>query len=213
MNASIVPQMDEVSKSIESSIDDIGEIADVLEDLKVRSQADLIVAVEMTAIVKETKNALDEKRKTWVTPLMDVIDDINKTFSPSLVALDYAEDQLKEKIEHGVTYCEKERMQLLARVEHAPEQERSGLITASDALVLDKVPGLSIRRTTKGTIVNEIDLINWAIKTGHTQILRVDVKAVNAMLAAFKPGQEPSIPGWEMKEKRTIAITVSKVEK
>jgi hypothetical protein len=205
-----VPQLSDVSKSVESDLADIDEAAELVNVMEVRTQQDLVMAVQMTATVKESYKEIDDKRETWVKPLKAVISDINATFSPALAALEAAESILKKKIENCIEENEKKRIELLTMIFDTPEDKRGDVLAVAEACTMDKVPGLSIRRPWKGEVVDRLVIIQWAIKTGQLQFLEVNEKALNALTTELK-GQI-DVPGWEAKEKRVVAITTGKVK-
>ena len=211
MTINIVPQLSDVSKSVEGDLADIDEAAELVNVMEVRTQQDLVMAVQMTATVKESYKEIDDKRETWVKPLKAVINDINATFSPALIALDTAEAILKNKIDACIEANDDKRKEFLEMIEEAPEEKRGDILALAEACVIEKVPGLSIRRPWKGEVTDRLKLIQWAITTGQLQFLEVNEKALNALTTELK-GQI-DVPGWEAKEKRVVAITTGKAKK
>jgi len=211
MTIGIIPQMSDVSKSIETDLSDIDEAANIIDSMEVVTPADLNMAVQMTATIKESYAEIDGKRDGWVRPLKSVIDDINETFNPALNALDSAERKLKEKIETCTRANDSARMEYLSRVESAPEEARGALLILAEQHAVDKIPGLSIRKSYKGQIVDKSKIVAWAIKTGQYRVLDINEKELNIMTKEY--GKAVDVPGWEIVEKNTVAITVAKVKK
>jgi len=211
MTVQIIPKMDDVSRSVENELAGIGEASELIDAMQVETQADLKIAVEMTATIKESWEEINAKRETWTKPLRAVIADINETFAPALDALDEAEKKLKNKIDECVESNEEKRIELLKEVEATPENKRGVLLALADGYAIDKIPGLSIRRSFKGEIVDHSKLVAWIIKTGQYQFLEINEKVLGAITKELQG--KVDFPGWEVKEKRTVAITISTVKK
>lgn len=206
------PQLlEDVEKSLANDLADIDQAAELINSLKIENPKDLTVAVQMTATVKTSYKELDEKRETWTKPLKAVIADINETFKPALLALETAESILKKKIVEFVNHSDEERLRILDSIKDAPDAERSTLLVKADSLVLDKVPGLSIRTSEEISISDKTAAIRHLIAKGMHQFLEIDMKALKS---AYKEYGEKimQVPGVEVMEKKTVAITVSKVE-
>lgn len=206
-----MPQIEEVGKSIAEDIDDINEATAFIDDLTVENRADLEVAVQMTATLKESLTEVDAKRMNWTAPLNKVVDDINATFSPAITALKNAEKKLKSKIDYCIKKNQQQRDAILEQVASASDSERNDLLARADQFVIDKIPGLSIRETTTWKVTEERAIIEYAIENGMLQLLSVDTKALKNITKDLK--EKTNIPGWECSKKTTIAITASKVEK
>lgn len=206
------PQLlEDVEKSLANDLADIDQAAELINSLKIENPKDLTVAVQMTATVKVSYKELDEKRETWTKPLKGVIADINETFKPALMALETAESILKKKIVEFVNHADEERLRILDSIKDTPDAERSTLLVKADSLVLDKVPGLSIRTSEEISISDKTAAIRHLIAKGMHQFLDIDMKTLRF---AYKEYGEAvmQIPGVEVSEKKTVAITVSKVE-
>jgi hypothetical protein len=200
-----------VIKSVEDDLADIDEAAGIINAMQIKSQADLETAVQFTASIKESYADIDGKRESWVKPLKGVIDSINETFKPALMALEVAEEKLKTKINVAVLEADTKRTEILKQVEAADETARPVLLVKADEYVRDKVSGLSFRKAWKGKIVDKKKIIDWCIKTGQFQFLSINEGALKAVTKELGGGTD--IPGWEVWEDRTVAISVDKVKK
>jgi hypothetical protein len=121
-----------VQKSVEDDLADIDEAAGLINAMQIKSQADLEMAVSMTATIKESYAEIDGKRESWVKPLKGVIDSINETFKPALMALEVAEEKLKTKINVAVLEADSKRTEILKQVEAADESARPVLLVKAD---------------------------------------------------------------------------------
>lgn len=205
-----IPQITEVGKSIESDLEDIQEASGFIDEMSVETKDDLSMAVQMTAIIKESQKKIDEKRQTWTGPLNKVIDDINETFATPLKTLKDAEQKLKTKINECVKANEDTRNKLLSQVETAQDGDIPDLLAKADTHIIDKVPGLSIRESISGKVEDESAIIKYAIDSGMLQLLSVNKSALNVVTKQLK--EKTNIPGWNVSKKRTVAITASKVK-
>lgn len=175
--------------------------------VSIESQSALKSAVGALADIKTQYKRADDKRHSFVDPLLRVVDDLNAMFSPALDALANAEKILKSKVVEFTESRLAERDALIGEVQHTDPTQRATLIERAEALVPAKVSGLAIEETASGKVVDSDAIMKWAIASNRLDLLLVNEKALAAIA---RSGVDPQIPGFKVERKRTVAITVSK---
>lgn len=191
-------------------IEDAGQVADLVSDMQITDQTGLEVATAFTAQVKIKKKEIETKQKSFIDPLNKVVKELKAFFEPAIDNLTTAEKELKTKIEKYVTWSFGERDALLKKMEHTPQNERSELLAAAQALEPGKVDGMRVQETWGGEIEDLEMLVRWAVYNRQSTILSINEKALVEMTK--KANGKIYIPGWKPKPIHTVVITISKVK-
>lgn len=197
-----VPNMIEVSAVAMTEASEARQALDyVRASVLVEAQDALRQAVKMIAEMKDARDAVDTKRRSFIDPLRKSIAAIDDFFGPAIESLEECERILKERIDAFVQRqgAERDRM-LLEAGDAARDGNRemaAALVMTADARIVEKVPGLAIRETWDGEVVDAAAL--------PREYLVPDMKALRARTQSTKG--DPQIPGWRAFVKRVVAIT------
>ena len=204
-----MPSISDVTKDIEADSTGAQEALIFIERIEITDQERLRGAVQVAAELKDRSDVADAKRRSWVDPLNAVVTDINKTFRPLLESLKKGESILKSKI---VEYSNRLEIKRSCLLEEAGKSDNAdALLKEADRCISDKVPGLAIKSSWDGEVIDPDRIIKWAIANNRLDLLLPDAKALKAQTKAR--GMDPKIDGWKAYPKSSVAITVSKVER
>jgi len=203
-------QIAQAEKAAESCIAEGTAIEEACRGTIINSHQGLKIAVGALADIKVNYKRVDEQRRSFIDPLGEVIDKLNAVFGPALDALASAEKIMKAKVAEYTEGKLAERDELLAEVQNQEDQkDRVDLIDRASRLAPPPIPGLAVRETWGGKVVDAKALIRWAIDEERFDLLKVDEKLLVAITKAA--GADPGIPGWAAEVKRSVAITPAKV--
>jgi hypothetical protein len=200
------PEIPEETILIESLKPDLNIAKDahnMISDFSVISNEDLSTAVALTAEVKRKYKHIDQKRRAIIDALHTTMDQVNAVFGPTLETISNTEIALKDKIVQCVENRYTQRDKLLLN----PKKTRD-ILDKAEELLPPKIEGLTIREAKKGTVVDKEAFIQWAIKNSRPDCLKPDDSPMKKFIRIS--GQDPEIPGYEMRIVRTVAITVAK---
>lgn len=204
-----MPQIEEITKELSQDTRDSNEALIFINAIEITNGTGVKDAVKIIADFKERADYLDGKRKTWVDPLNAVIRDINATFKPILDAYESCENALKNKIAGYHNAQAQKRSDLISEAGSSPNAEE--LLKAADQCLPEKIPGLAIKQSWDGEIVDPDRIVKWCIENNRLELLTPDLKALKALTKA--KSLDPRIDGWKAYPKSTVAITASKIEK
>lgn len=203
----IIPKMGDVALEASSQGEEADEALDLIKGIKLATNDDLKMAVVTIAEMKDKRGAVEAVLKRFTDPLKGVIKDIESMFKPAMRALDDCEKLMKRKISVFSDDQAVRRDKYLAIAGEAASKGEEGVaqaaLASADELVLEKVPGLSVRELWDGEVVDAAVI--------PREFLIPDVKALKAMTRARKG--DPSIPGWRAFPTSSVAITCDKVER
>jgi predicted HAD superfamily phosphohydrolase len=208
----IVPKefIENMIVSANSDTETVCELAGMVEATQIENQKDLESAVKLIAVLMDARDEYTEKCEGWTKPLNEVVDSIKETFFPAIDTLKEVEKMLKKKIDSAFKEFEEESNRLLEQVESVGPEQRAIILKRCEEIVLDKVSGLSMRANKKNVLENEFKTVEWAIKEGRVNLLKIDQKALNEVIASFI--EPPSIPGVKYEKTNTVVITRSRIE-
>ena len=192
-----------------SDHEELATAADMVTEFQVETDEDLENAVFVLGDLKTKYRGIENKRRAIIDPLQLALNTVNNTFSPVLDLLDTVEKTVKAKI----TCCVNARIDLQ---DHLLE-EMASTDKPADKLAIQrrltpldtpKIGGLSIKETQKTEVEDEETLLAWILANEKYEYLTVNTKALKQ---DSKEG-DPKIPGWKVTQKKSVAITPSKIK-
>lgn len=198
--------MDKVGLEAGPEVKDSAAVKQMAVDTEVRNGAEYELTVKMIAQIKIQMSKVEELKDRWTKPLNEVIQDITATFKPALDNLAAAEKTLKAKAVKYADTSAQRRIELMNQAGQEAMVDDSGPATAlleeAEALEVPKIPGVSLRESWTGRVINASIL--------PRRYLVADLKALKAVTKALK--SETNIPGWRTYPAHSMAVTVAKFE-
>ena len=187
-----------------------------ISKMEIVNDAELRFSVGVVAEIKEKHTAVGAQRNKFTEKAQAIIDEAKAFFNPALNSLAECEKVIKSKIVDFDLRQADKRNDLILRAGDAGARGSSDaaqmLMKEADACIPPKIPGLSIRRSTKVEIHDAAEAIQWCIENDRLELLQLNEKAVKDLVKASNEKGGFHLPGVTIKTSASAAITVSKVE-
>jgi len=184
-------------------------VAEAIDAFDIMSNETLQTAMKGTAAVKKEYKKATALMESFTGPLKESLAAIKKHFKPGLKALEECEKVLKAKATMFIDLAMDRRDALLEEMAHSDDP--TTLMKAADTLIIEEMPGLSIHEPYwTGEITEGDRFVRWAVGDRNYSFLQPNLKAIKKHVKHLS--EDPGWPGWKAYTKRTIAITVDKIE-
>jgi len=199
-----LPKPIDVASAAKAPAQDAQKVVQLVEAQPIKKHADLELAVSWIAAIKKQLIEVETKRKSFTEPLKQVVAELESFFKIPEDSLKASEAALKTKIFDYVDNNISKRDKLLTEISESKSIDtKQKLLSRVEKLEIPKVPGLSVRETKGGEVIDANQIKSWAIENNLLDLLMPDTKAIKAYTKAI----DCEIPGWQNTIKKTPVIT------
>ncbi len=189
-------------------------------DMEITTNDQLKWTVGITAEIKEKAALVDAKLRRFTDAARAIITEADALFKPAIKSLGECEKVLKNKmVEFDIRQAGRRDELLMEAGEvstgkgDADLDKASALLSDADACIVEKVPGLSFRRSVKVDMLDPEAAVQWCVENNRLELLQLNEKAIKALVKSTSSPSSLKIPGVVVNRSSVAAITVGDVER
>jgi len=155
------------------------DLTGLLDTFEITDQPKMDFAIECASHIKKQFKTLDEKRKSFTSPLKNVVKDIDQFFKPALDKLKHTEQVLKTKMSQYIN-------------------SQTTIITST------KSADLSVRHVWACEVEDKEKIIRWCLEQKMLDAVFVDTASLLALTRI--QNKDPEIPGLKVFKQTSLAV-------